>query len=516
MSRKLIQMEQIKQILQLRNDNIPVREIARRTGLSRNCVKKYLRRLNIQYPVNADVTAQQLAIAAYNGDGILKDASRREDLEKHFQYAEKELSKTGMTRFRLWSEYKELHPQGYNYSQYCYHFTKYLKDTDVVMHLEYTPGDMIMVDFAGKKLSYVDKDTEEVIECEVFIAVFPFSGMTFCKAVASQKTNDFIVAVNEMLKYFGAVPMTILCDNLRTAVTRTCKIEPGFTDMCYQISEHYQTTFSATRPYTPRDKAMVERYVRIVYTEIYASLRNARYHNLEDLNIDVRELLDDLNNKIPYRRGQESRRLCYQQYELPSLRELGCEPYTIKNVHQCTVQRNYHIQLRDDKLYYSVPYTYVGKKVKVLYDSRVVEVYYDHERIAVHIRCQAVKGWHTIHQHMPPNHQKMKEIKGWNKDDLLSQAVRVGPYTQSAVQHMLSNSIYMEQNYKACFGMLMLAKRYTSQRLESACKRVAGGSRINYTMIKNILAHGLDKSPMLFDQTPLPHHDNIRGPQNYR
>jgi hypothetical protein len=206
----------------------------------------------------------------------------------------------------------------------------------------------------------------------------------------------------------------------------------------------------------------------------------------------------------------------YEQYELPTLRGLPSEPFTIKYVHECTVQRNYHIQLKDDMRYYSIPFTYVGKKVKVLYDNRVVEVYYDHARIALHIRSHSVKGWNTLQEHMPPNHQRMHEIKGWSKEQLLSQARRIGPYTENAVNHMLGNSIYMEQNYKACYGMIMLQKKYTEQRVEDACKRVAGGSRINYTMIKDILKKGLDRSPLLFDQTPLPKHENIRGAESYQ
>jgi hypothetical protein len=117
---------------------------------------------------------------------------------------------------------------------------------------------------------------------------------------------------------------------------------------------------------------------------------------------------------------------------------------------------------------------------------------------------------------MPPNHQHMHKVKGWTKEDLLSQAARIGEYTCNAAAHMLTNSIYIEQNYKACYGMLMLSKKYTAQRLEAACRRAARGTRINYTMIKNILANGLDKQPLLFDNNPLPKHDNIRGSQHYQ
>ena len=75
--------------------------------------------------------------------------------------------------------------------------------------------------------------------------------------------------------------------------------------------------------------------------------------------------------------------------------------------------------------------------------------------------------------------------------------------------------IYKEQNYKACIGMLLLDKEYTN-RLEAACKRAANNVRINYTMIKDILKNGLDKQAILFDNTLIPMHDNIRGAGQYQ
>src|SRR5690606_11336825 len=135
------------------------------------------------------------------------------------------------------------------------------------------------------------------------------------------------------------------------------------------------------------------------------------------------------------------------------------------------VQRNYHVQLTEDHRYFSVPYQYVGKKVKVLYDAMTVEVYHGFDRIAVHPRKNINKAYTTLADHMPPNHQRMQQIKGWNKDDLLTQAGRVGSATLQAATLMLENSIYIEQNYKACFGMLMLQKKFTPARLEAACSR---------------------------------------------
>jgi hypothetical protein len=109
----------------------------------------------------------------------------------------------------------------------------------------------------------------------------------------------------------------------------------------------------------------------------------------------------------------------------------------------------------------------------------------------------------------------MKQIKGFNREDLLAQARRIGNRTVDAITLMLENSIYIEQNYKACFGMLMLVKKYGTVRLEAACDRALKGPRVNYTMIKNILERGLDRQLTMPDTPPIPSHSNIRGKENY-
>ena len=506
MAQKPIAMEQLKQVLQLHRDGTGIREIARRTGISRNSVRKYLSRLQPEEPTSDG----ELAVKAYDNDLLALDAERVRQLTIHFTNAENKLSKTGVTRQLLWREYLQDHPDGYSYSRYCHHLSEFLKNRDLSMHLEYQAGDMIMIDFAGKKQHYWDQTTGERIDCELFVAILPFSGLIFCLAIASQRAADFICCINAMLRYYAGVTITILCDNLRTAVIRPDRYEPVFTDLCNQLSEHYGTTFSATRPYSPRDKAMVERAVNIVYTHVYAPLRHREFNSLETLNAAMKEQLTLLNNK-PYKNTPYSRWYFFEQQERSLLKLLPTEPFAPKRTVLLTVQRNYHIQLSEDHRYYSVPYQHVGKKVKVLYDQQVVEVYVEGDRIALHIRKSHNKAYTTLAEHMPPHHQRMQQIKGFNRDDLLAQAGRIGTATVQAATLMLENSICIEQNYKACFGMLMLQKKYGQSRLEAACSRALQGSRVNYTMIRNILEVGLDKQASRPQEIPLPAHDNIRG-----
>lgn len=514
MAAKAIQVELLKQILRLKQDGFSTSAIARSTGISRPTVIKYLSRLQETDP--ACTSTEQLAAAGYNHDSTPHKGQRYHQLREHFQYAEKELKRTGVTRQLLWIEYKELHPDGFGYSQYCYHFSEYLKNKEVVMHLEHRAAEKIMMDFAGKKLCYTNPDTGEIVACEVFVSVLPHSGLLFCYAVHSQTTGDFIICIGEMLRYFGGVPLTILCDNLKTAVTRPCRYEPLFTDVCYQLSEHYQTTFSATRPYHPRDKAMVERAVSICYNHIYATLRGEVFTSLKGLNQAIKEKLDVLNHK-PYKGSAYSRRDLFEQGEKALLKPLPSAAFSPKKSVVATVQRNYHIQLSEDHHYYSVPYRYAGKKVKVLYDGKSLEIYLDQERIAVHSRSGMGSTYHTIPEHMPSHHQAALNIKGWTKADLLAQAGDIGPSTHKAVEYILCSSFYPEQNFKSAYGVLMLVKTYGVQRVEAACARVLTGTRVNYTLLKNILSCGLDQKPLQAEPVlQLPLHENIRGAEHYQ
>ena len=183
MSQKPIVMEQLKQILQLKASGIGIREMARRIGISRNSVRKYLSLLDT---VNEESSNRELVDKAYDNDILQHDADRLKDVTAYLKESGTELSRTGVTRQLLWKEYIERHPDGYSYSRYCYHLNQYLKNADLSMHLEYQPADMIMIDFAGKKRHYVDMSTGECIECEVFVAILPFSGLIFSKAVHSR------------------------------------------------------------------------------------------------------------------------------------------------------------------------------------------------------------------------------------------------------------------------------------------------------------------------------------------
>lgn len=517
MPAKTIAMEPLKQALQLYKDGITKSEIARRLNLSRNTVKKYLRRAPDNNDPKKKTTDAQLSDQLYHTDHNVAKDERHKVLLEHFNQVQDQLHKTGVNRMLLHEEYLLAHPNGYKYTQYCLHFSTFLKRKDVVMHLEHQPADQLMIDFAGDLLHYVHPDTGEMIYCQVFVAVLPHSGITFCYAVHSQKIPDFVECCVQAMHYFGGAPMTVLCDNLKTAVTRSCKVEPVFTQACYQLSHHYNTTFAAARPYSPRDKAMVERSVNIIYTQVYARLRKITFTSINELNAAIRIKVDELNNKR-YRGSSFSRRQLFEQKEKGLLKPLPPRHFQLKNVSSLTVQNNYHIELRSLKKYFSVPYIYAFQAVKVLWDNHTVEIYLKGHRIALHYRDSRHDKYYTDKDHMPPQHAHALEIKGLSEEKLIAMAKKVGDYAIIAIKKILAASTYPQQAFKSCRAIILLQKQYDKERVNMACAHALIGTRVDYTTIKSILKTGKEKDPLLF--TPEPEkkpaaHANIRGAAHY-
>jgi hypothetical protein len=280
------------------------------------------------------------------------------------------------------------------------------------------------------------------------------------------------------------------------------------------LAAHYGTTILAARVRKPRDKASVEKGVSVAYNQIYGPLRDQVFYSLEELNAAIRQQLDIVNSR-PFQKKAGSRRELFETLEKPLLKELPCDPYLIKHVTEGKVQRNYHVILGEDRHQYSVPYTLIGKRLKIIYTIDTVEIYDGLSRVAVHKRSYQKNGYTTGSEHMPERHRHHAQQRGWNAKDFEIQAARVGRATLLVVQRILQSRYFYEQTYNSCLGILRLGKQYGHQRLEAACRRIKDAPQVNYGMVANILKRNLDKTstdPELFT----PPHEQIRGPESYQ
>lgn len=431
------------------------------------------------------------------------------------EYFNKELGRTGVTRLLLWEEYIREYPSGFQYSRFCELLQDHSRLNNAVMHFVHQPAKLLEVDFAGDMLHYVDAATGELIACPVYVAVLPFSGYGYVEALPNAKLPQVVKALNHTLDYFGGVPSSVKSDNMRQWVSKSCKYEPTFTDMLESWANHNNIALLAARPYRPKDKPSVENNVKITYRRIYATLRNETFHSLAELNRAIREKLE-MHHQVNFQKKVFSRQELFDSREKVLLQPLPESTYGIKHYTKAKVQKHYHVLVGEDWHFYSVPYRYIGKEVRIAYCADHVEIYCDGQRIAVHTRNYTSHGYTSIKEHMPERHRAIDRQRGWSPGYYLKKAEDNGPHTLEFFRKVMDSKLVIDQSYTACLGLLRLMGAYGSVRMEAACKRGLRGHRFSYTAIKNILANNMD---MLEEEAGpefrIPPHSNLRGPENY-
>ncbi len=522
MSNKVITMQQIRSVLQYLSKGYSLRAISRMLKISRPTITEYSRRLQSHpLPLTALQSMDDAALAAIvytapdNADQ--NEDARKADFVSRAAYFVQELKRTGVTRQLLWQEYLKAYPDGYRYTQFCLLLAQYRNTAKPSLHMEYKPAAMVMIDFAGDNLSYVDKATGAVFTCPVLVCILPYSGYSYVKALPDATMAQLMNALNDCLSFFGGVPHSLKTDNMKQMVVKPSRYEPAFTEAFNQWAQHYNIALTATRVAKPKDKAPVENEVKITYRRIYAPLRHKIFFSLDALNAAIAAQLA-LHHNQNFQRKDYSRHDCFNREEKPLLQPLPTGAFVMKHRVQAKVQKNYHITLGEDWHHYSVPYQYISKTVTAVYDGDVVEIYLQFQRIALHKRSYKKHGYTTVKEHMPQGHQHYFEQRGWTADYFIKQAAAIGTATRQYIEKLLKGKHFTEQTYNACLGILRLGKQYGNDRLEAACTRALPGEQYTYRTIDNILKNNLDKQPHspqseLFKTPP---HDNLRGPDTYQ
>lgn len=517
MANKLDSMD-LKQIISLHVDGFSNRKIAGLLGIGRNTVNVYLSHLkDCGFPLEELLSLSDKDLEELFPTRSTIDNDRYDRLMRYFKGANQARSHPGFTFLHHFNEYRIQEPDGYGYTQFMEHYHRKYSKIKGSVKLEHEAGKEVFIDFAGTKLSITDKQTGEQIPVEVFIAILPCSQYTYVEACATQKREDLIGCMGNSLYFFGGAPKAIVSDNLKSAVTRACKYESQINRSFKDFARHYNCVVNPTRSYSPQDKALVENAVHLVYQRIYYPMREMTFFSIEDLNKEIQKLLETYNDLL-FKRKEASRRELFQSIERQYLKPLPTAPYELKDYRRAKVQKMGYVYFSPDKNYYSVPYRYIGKTTQIHYTKNVVEVYYNHQRIALHHRLQTKGHYITNKDHLCSTHKAYSE---WSPEYFKKMARKHGEYVETFVSGILSNGDYPEINYKRCMGVVQLSKVYGSQRLNNACSRALQVDILSYGRLKSFMANNLDQldtdlQELQNSQTHIPQHSNTRGATYYQ
>jgi transposase len=428
-------------------------------------------------------------------------------------YLHTERTKPGVTLSLLHQEYLERHPGGYQLTQFCEHYHRWLGVHRLTMRQVHRAGEKGFVDYSGQKPFWVDPHTGEVREAELFVAVLGASNLTYAEATATQGSEDFIASHVRWFAYLGGVPGALVPDQLKSAVVLSSRYEPQVQRTYAEMALHYGTCVVPARPARPRDKAKVEVAVQVAQRWILARLRHETFFSLAALNARIAELLEDLNGRLMRLYGA-SRRELFERIERGALKPLPDQAFAYATFKTARVNLDYHVEV--DRHYYSVPHALVHEAVEVRVGAATIEVYSRGQRIATHVRSLQ-RGRHTtIPEHMPKAHQ---QHLAWTPTRILDWAGTMGPQTRALAEAILTERPHPEQGYRSCLGILRMEKEFGRERLEAACARAYAVGARSYRHVATMLQHGLDRLPLLEEGTsparPRATHEHVRGAGYY-
>jgi len=513
MAGQRIDIMELRTLIVLKNKGLSNRKVASMLKINRKTVDSYISRFKafeLSWEELLQLEEADLR-DLFTQDGQT-EKDRYEALSAEFSRIQAKMTTPGATLQELWREYLLRHPGGYRYTQFTWHYRRWKGASVHSGKLTHRAAEKLFVDFCGKKLHYIDRETGERIDVEVFVAVLPCSQHTFVMAVPSQRREDLIACLSACLEWLGGVPQAIVSDNLKSAVSKGSKYAPVINKTLADFALHYGCVVDPARPYHPQDKSLVERSVTLVYQRIYYPLSHHTFFDVKGINEAIRELLPAYNDYL-FSHGDGSRRSQFIDLERNHLSPLPGAPYSLRYFKRAKVQKTAHIYFSENRNYYSVPHRYIGHYVEVQYNDHAVEIFHNGERIARHARNYRGGYYTTVGEHMPSSHQAYSQ---WRPEYFLDKALRVGTHTRDYIQRLIGQYAYPEVAYKQSQGILSFAAHYGRERVENACKRALEHHRASYHTIERILKNRLDMLEETTEDTqPIPEHANLRGAAHY-
>ena len=508
-------MRKIREVLRLKLGlGLKDREIARSCSIPRSSVANYVFRARqaglCRWPLSPDLGDEALEALLF--PPVVTRVTSPKAAVPDFAWIHEQVHRhKHVTLQLLWEEYKETDHDGYQYSQFCELYRRWVRKIDVVLRQEHRAGEKMFVDHAGQTVPVVARETGEIRQASIFVAVLGASNYTYAEATWKRDLACWIGSHSRAVEFYGGVPFMTVPDNWKAGVKDPCYYEPDLNPTYRDWADHYDTVVIPARVRKPRDKAKVEAGVLIVERWILAALRHRTFFNLADLNQAIGELLVRLNNR-KFRKLDTTRAKLFESLEKPVLKPLPSTPFPFAEWKTVRVNIDYHVEIY--RHYYSVPYQHVHEELEARISETSIEIFRKGRRIAIHVRSNVAGHHTTLSEHRPKKHQDLE----WTVSRIADKGRAIGPSTATLLERIMQSRKHPELGYRSSLGVLRLGNRYTSERLEAACRRAVAMNTCSYRSIKSMLATGFDRQPLDQLEIPAAHHEvhaNVRGAGYY-
>jgi transposase len=508
-------MRRVREILRHRfEESLGHKAISYRVGAAPSTVRETLRRAEaagLSWPLGNEITDAVLEAALYRANGT--KTGHRRSVEPDWSHVHRELKRKHVTLQILWDEYIERHPDGYRYSRFCDLYRGWAANLPVTMRQNHAAGEKLFVDYAGDTVTVVvDRLKGKTRQAHLFVAVLGASSLSYAEARWSETLPDWLGCHVNALEAFGGAPALLVPDNAKVAVIKACRYDPQVNRTYAGMATHYGSSVLPTRPRRPRDKAKVEAAVRIVERWLLGRLRHRVFHSLAEVNAVIVELLADLNERRVLRGVGRTRRQLFEEIDRPALRPLPAERYIYAEWRIRRAGLDYHVEI--DRHYYSVPWRFAREQIETRITATTIELFRKGERIAAHIRSSGNGRHTTVAEHMPSAHRRFAD---WTIERISREASAIGADAALLCEKILADRPHPEQGFRACLGIIRLAKGFGRERVNAACGRALEIGARTYGSVRSILDNHLERAAASarHDAREPIDHPNIRGPRYY-
>jgi transposase len=352
-----------------------------------------------------------------------------------------------------------------------------------VRRMECAPGAEAQVDF-GRGAPVVDADGRR--KCTwVFRIVLSHSRKGYSEAVYHQSTDEFLRCLENALIYFGGVPLTLVLDNLKAAVSRADWFDPELCPKVRSFAEHYGLAILPTKPRTPRHKGKIENGIKYVKNN---ALKGRTFATLADQNRHLLEWEQSVADTRIHGTTRQQVGKLFEQAEKAALSALPAARFDLFSEALRHVHRDGHVQVQG--AYYSVPPEYLGQALWARWDGRLVRLF-DRRMQPIAVHAQQPPGrFATHHAHILP-----EKISGIERGTtwMLSQVDRIGPEARQWAEKMLAQRGI--QGVRVLLGLLSLAQRHSPFRIEEACVVATSHGAYHLRNLRQLITQGTQGAP---------------------
>ncbi len=398
-----------------------------------------------------------------------------------------EWHRKGIEAMTIWSALQRNH--GFTGSYSCVRrFVRRLLETqpDPVVRLQFEAGDVAQVDFGTGPVLY-DRVTGKDRKTHMFVMTLAYSRHQYAELVWDQKVSTWLRCHRNAFEFWGGVPARVMCDNLKSAITKACRYDPEVQRSYGEFARGYGFRIDPCVARTPEHKGRVEsgvRYGRRSFLQsprTLTSLANANQQLLEWVLEEAGNRIHGTTHRVPLE--------MFAEEEKAALRPLPAERVEIAVWSTAKLHPDCHVVF--DKAYYSAPFRYIGHKLDLRATESLVSIFVGAAMVACHARADRAGQWRTNLDHLPPEKTAyLRQTPTW----CLEQAERIGEGCHEFVRQLLGDQVL--ERLRGAQGLLRLAKKYGPRRLEAACRRALSYENIRYRAVKSILEKGLDQAPL--------------------